>query len=96
MASQDADTALINLHTQTIRVPIKSWQSIKNDRIIKQDLDYSCGAASLATLLNEFYGQSLTEKELLLAIDKGDLMSSFEDMKKALPKFGSAGFCQQL
>ena len=56
--------------------------------IVKQDWDYSCGAASLATLLNQFYGQQLTEETLLKALDKGDARASFGDMQKALPAFG--------
>jgi predicted double-glycine peptidase len=39
-------------------------------------------------LLNEFYGQSLTEEVLLKAMDKGDLRASFEDMQRVLPQFG--------
>ncbi len=80
----------LSLHTQTahIRIPIQSWKTLRDARIVKQDLDYSCSAASLATLLNEFYGQSVTEEALLKAMDKGDLRASFEDMQKALPQFG--------
>lgn len=80
----------ITIHTQTahIRIPIQSWKTLRDANVVKQDLDYSCGAASLATLLNEFYGQSLTEAELLEAMDKGDLRASFEDMQRALPQFG--------
>ena len=69
-------------------VPIQSWKTLRDARIVKQYLDYSCSAASLATLLNEFYGQSVTEEALLKAMDKGDLRASFEDMQKALPQFG--------
>lgn len=80
----------VSLHTQTahIRVPIQSWKTLRDARIVKQDLDYSCGAASLATLLNSFYGQNLTEEALLKAMDKGDGRASFEDMARALPQFG--------
>jgi predicted double-glycine peptidase len=67
---------------------VQSWKTIRDGRVVKQDLDYSCSAASLATLLNEFYGQSVTEEYLLKAMDKGDLRASFEDMQKALPQFG--------
>jgi len=69
-------------------VKVKSWKALRDERVVKQDLDHSCGAASLATLLNEYYGQSLTEAELLAAMDTGDLMASFEDMEQALLKFG--------
>ncbi len=73
-------------------VSVRSWKTLRDDRIVKQDLDYSCGAASLATLLNSFYGQNLTEEAILKAMDKGngmgDGMASFDDMARALPQFG--------
>ena len=31
---------------------VKDWKTIREDGIAKQDLDYFCGAASIATLLN--------------------------------------------
>jgi len=69
-------------------VPVKSWKTRRDARIVKQDLDYSCGAASLATLLNSFYGRNLTEEALLKAMDKGDGRASFDDMARALGQFG--------
>jgi predicted double-glycine peptidase len=69
-------------------ITVQSWKTLRDARVVKQDLDYSCSAASLATLLNEFYGQSLTEEALLKAMDKGDLRASFEDMQRTLPQFG--------
>jgi predicted double-glycine peptidase len=82
------ETASLSTQTAHIRIPIQSWKTLRDARVVKQDLDYSCSAASLATLLNEFYGQSLTEEALLKAMDKGDLRASFEDMQRALPQFG--------
>ena len=58
---------------------------------MKQDKDFSCSAASLATLLQAFYGQTTTEEALLTAMDKGDLRASFEDMARVLPQFGFKG-----
>lgn len=87
-AAEDKETALFTIQAAHIRIPIQSWKTLRDARIVKQDLDYSCSAASLATLLNEFYGQSVTEEALLKAMDKGDLRASFEDMQKALPQFG--------
>jgi len=69
-------------------IKVKSWKALRDERVVKQNLDYSCGAASLATLLNEYYGQSLTEAELLAAMGIGDFVASFEDMQQALLKFG--------
>lgn len=71
-----------------IQPHIKSYKTLRDDKIVKQDLDYSCGAASLATILNYYYGKAITEEELLAAMDKGDNKASFEDMAKALPQFG--------
>ena len=87
-SAQAHEVALLKSHAGTIRIPIQSWKTLRDARIVKQDLDYSCSAASLATLLNEFYGQSVTEEALLKVMDKGDLRASFEDMQKALPQFG--------
>lgn len=83
-----SEEIIVGTPTTSIRIPIQSWKTLRDARIVKQDLDYSCSAASLATLLNEFYGQSVTEEALLKAMDKGDLRASFEDMQKTLPQFG--------
>jgi len=69
-------------------IKVKSWKTLRDERVVKQDLDYSCGAASLATVLNEHYGQAVTEQDLLRGMNTGDLMASFEDMQQALLKFG--------
>ena len=87
-ANSHGDTALLRTHSLAVDVPVRSWKTLRDARIVKQDLDYSCSAASLATLLNEFYGQSLTEEILLKAMDKGNLKASFEDMQRVLPQFG--------
>lgn len=79
---------LLATHPATGLVPVKSWKTLRDARVVKQDLDYSCGAASLATLLNEYYGQHLTEEQLLKAMDKGDGRASFADMSRALMQFG--------
>lgn len=83
-----AGQAIISTPSATISIPVQSWKTIRDAQVVKQDLDYSCGAASLATILNEFYGQSVTEEGLLKVMDKGDMRASFEDMQKALPQFG--------
>ncbi len=88
ISSAKAEGALLATQTFVGHVPIKSWKTLRDARVVKQDLDYSCSAASLATLLNAFYGQSVTEEALLKAMDKGDMRASFEDMQKALPQFG--------
>lgn len=77
-----------NTHAATVRVPVESWKTLRDRQVVKQDLDFSCGAASLATLLNAHYGQDISEIELLEAMNKQNGRASFEDMAQALPQFG--------
>ena len=81
-----ADVALL---TESMRgtLPIKSWKDLRDDRVVKQGYDFSCGAASLATVLH-FYNKNVTEMEIMLAMNKTDTIVSFEDMANVLPKFG--------
>lgn len=70
------------------KVSVQSWKARRDFNIVKQDLDYSCGAASVATLLNNFYGQKLTEEEVLNKLDKEQMRASFEDMQRIMPELG--------
>lgn len=44
---------------------IKSYQEIKNERVIKQTYEQSCGASSLATLINMLDDKKFDELKLL-------------------------------
>ncbi|HGH6255161.1 TPA: C39 family peptidase [Neisseria meningitidis] len=70
------------------KVKIQSWKTRRDFNIVKQDLDFSCGAASVATLLNNFYGQTLTEEDVLKKLDKEQMPASFEDMRRIMPDLG--------
>ncbi|MDO4682462.1 MAG: C39 family peptidase [Lautropia sp.] len=80
--------ALLLTQSAAGQVKVKSWKTLRDDGIVKQDLDYSCGAASAATLLNSFYGQNVSEKQFLKTMGEEDGMASFEDMARAMPAFG--------
>lgn len=86
-----SDVAYVSSHNLRGSIPINSWKTLRDAEIVKQDLDYSCGAASLATILNEFYGQSVTEEEILKIMAKEDMRASFEDMANALKDLGFRG-----
>ncbi|RQK19750.1 peptidase C39, partial [Neisseria meningitidis] len=58
------------------KIKVQSWKARRDFNIV----DFSCGAASVATLLNNFYGQTLTEEEVLKKLDKEQMRASFEDM----------------
>ncbi|WP_255365107.1 C39 family peptidase [Collimonas sp. OK242] len=83
-----SEAVQVNTVSANGRLPIRSWKTLRDARIVKQNFDFSCGSSSIATILNEFYGQRVSEEAVLDAIDKGDLRASFDDMARALSKFG--------
>jgi uncharacterized protein len=40
-------------------------KELRDQYVVKQQLDYSCGAAALATLMVYYYGENTSEKEIL-------------------------------
>ncbi|MCR2115542.1 cysteine peptidase family C39 domain-containing protein [Campylobacter upsaliensis] len=70
---------------------VKSYQEIKNEKVIRQNYEESCGAASLATLINILDDSNLTELDLLKAMSGQQLytdMVSFADLNDAVKKLG--------
>ena len=86
---------VIKLHAQYISfeninhktVQVNNWKYLRDVNVVKQNFDYSCGAASIATLLNNFYGQSLTEKDVLELLHSNNYLS-FYDLQQILPQLG--------
>jgi predicted double-glycine peptidase len=60
----------ITLHHDGTRVGkrLVSVREIKMQYIIQQEYDFSCGAAAIATLLTYYFGDPVTEKEIVLGI----------------------------
>ncbi len=70
---------------------VQSYQEIKNQRVIRQSYEESCGASSLATLLNILNQNNFTELEILKTMSESKLntdMVSFTDLKAAVQKLG--------
>ena len=42
---------------------------LRNLHVVKQKLDYSCGAAALATLMRNYFDEDTSEKEILALLD---------------------------
>jgi len=82
----------VSLFTATLQgqIPIKTWKDLRDDQIVKQDLDYSCGAASVATIMNGFYGLDVTEAELLDRME-ADGAASFQDLAEVVQPYGLKG-----
>lgn len=64
--------ANITIHQKefTLNKSIKSWIEFKNENLTRQNYDYSCGSASLSTILKYYYGLNIEEKDILDSILK--------------------------
>ena len=49
---------------------VKSYKEQRMTKVIPQSVDYSCGAAALATLMHYYFGRQITEKEATLGMFK--------------------------
>lgn len=68
---------------------VSSFVNIRNTDVVMQKFDYSCGSASLATILRYFYNQNIEEADILnfllqdsqnLKVEKDNIMFSFADL----------------
>ncbi|WP_432261079.1 C39 family peptidase [Cupriavidus sp. TMH.W2] len=67
--------------------PVRSWKAMRDDGVVKQRFDYSCGAAALATLLQHYYGEAVDEAAVLKQIAaKGP--ATFSSLSAAASHFG--------
>ncbi len=72
-----------------INKPVVSVKEAKYKKIVPQSVDFSCGAASLATILQYYYGEKITEREIVeYLLKNGDVEKiktagfSFLDLKR--------------
>jgi hypothetical protein len=81
-------------------------EEFRDRHVIKQNYDYSCGSAALATLLNYYVGENLTERQVIQGLmeygNKSKIAErkafSLLDMKKFVNKLGyeAAGYKAEL
>lgn len=78
-----------------LNVPVTTFRDIRFKTVVRQQYDYSCGSASLATLLRYHYGRPVGEAEIFKAMwDVGDQAKiqkvgfSLLDMKRYLESLG--------
>lgn len=79
-----------------IRNEVKPFYVYKYKNIMKQKLDFSCGSASVSTILNYYLGHPISEEEIIEGIFKiGNLQKIIErkgfsllDIKKFLGSIG--------
>lgn len=51
---------------QSPKPVVQTWQSLKFNEVVKQGLDYSCGSASMATILAYYFGDTVSEAALTM------------------------------
>jgi predicted double-glycine peptidase len=81
-----------------IQKEMTSWKALREQNIVMQKYDYSCGAASLATVCRYFWNDNVTEKDFLEAVlqtlsaeelkDRMENGLSLTDLRKAAVKKG--------
>lgn len=101
----------INDNSVLIERSVKSWIEFRNADLVRQQYDYSCGSASLATILKYYYDDSdITERGIIDEIlrskgyalnenevlKEGDNIISFSDLSSYAQKKGSRQLDSQL
>lgn len=84
-----ATTGFLSFQTLTGSIPVTHWKALRDRDIEKQDEDYSCGSAAVATILRSFYHQQVTEKDILAHVIKmgEDGTASFADLEQAVAHY---------
>lgn len=77
-ASARTDDTVVRVQSgpTTLRVPVRSVMDLRRSGVVMQAFDYSCGAASMATLLTYGLGDPIDEipilKSVMKAADEGE------------------------
>jgi hypothetical protein len=53
-----------------IRKYVVSWKDLKKQYVVMQQNDFSCGAAALATLLTYYWGDDISEQDVLTRVER--------------------------
>lgn len=60
-----------------LKMHVRSWVSLRQDSIVMQETDYSCGAAAVATIVRYYWGDMVDENDflelILESLDKQEL-----------------------
>ena len=66
---------------------LTSWVEQRDQGVVKQQRDYSCGAAAVATLLTYHWGREVSESDVLNA-----WLAQFSQAELSLQTFVDEGF----
>ncbi|PYG53424.1 putative double-glycine peptidase [Rhizobium sp. UGM030330-04] len=70
--------------TGSVSIPIKTWKDLRDAQVIKQRLDDSCGSAAAATILHYFYGQDVSEADLIAEVIAAKLATVDSDFERGI------------
>ena len=62
--------------------PVKTWKDFLEQNIVMQRFDYSCGPAALATLMQYYFQDDVTERDILEDIVSGMDDTAIKNRKK--------------
>ena len=84
--------------SRQFQVYVKNARQLRTEDVVLQQRDFSCGAAALATILNKYWGENVSETALLVGIartltaeeleDRINNGLSLTDLKRLLERFG--------
>jgi predicted double-glycine peptidase len=65
-----APISLMPVHAGSVRgnKAIRSWKELRDQHVVIQQFDYSCGAGALATIMRYYFGDNVSEEIILLSI----------------------------
>ncbi|SUD92312.1 C39 family peptidase [Psychrobacter phenylpyruvicus] len=87
--SSPASPMVLNTSAGTVSdIHITTWKQMRDAQVVKQDLDYSCGASSLSTVLTYFYNTPTSEQQILEDMQLTEMMASFQDLAEVSQKYG--------
>jgi uncharacterized protein len=97
--SMSSKTTIIGTSPVIVKQDVIPLKEFQDRNVSKQNYDYSCGSAALATLLNYYIGENLTERQVIQGLmEYGDKYKISErrafsllDMKKFVNKLGYEG-----
>ncbi len=94
----EVSLAPVRDESRNFEVYIKNARQLRNENIVMQQRDFSCGAAAVATIVNYFWDDQATETGLLIALamtlteeelkDRVENGLTLTDLKRVCERFG--------
>jgi predicted double-glycine peptidase len=96
LPAAEAASLRVGFGGMVITKEVKTVRDLRYEKVISQTTDYSCGAASLATILTHYFGRETTEKEILDAVLQGPEEEVQRIKKKGLSLLDLKKFAESL